>query len=79
MLSKVWIVVAHSDHDSGGGGQSIPWNVVLDVRAGYDGWGEGFVDGGEDPARDGWLGLSGSMPVLVVDACAVSILDVGKL
>lgn len=78
MLGKVWIIVAHGDHDSGVGGERVPWTVVLDVGAGYDCWGEGFVDGGEDAARDGGLGLSGSMPVLVVDTGAVSVPDEGE-
>lgn len=52
MLGKGRIIVAHSDHDSGADGESIPRAVVLDMRAGYGCRGEGFVDRWEDSARD---------------------------
>jgi len=76
MLGKVWVIVAHSNHDPGIDRQRIPWTDFLDVRAGYGYRGEGFVDCWEGPAWDRRFGSSGSMPVLVVHAGAVSVLDI---
>lgn len=75
MLGKVWIIVAHCNHDSGVDRQRVPGTNVLDVRTGHGRRGEGFVDCREDSAWDRWLGLSGSVPVLVIHADAVSVLD----
>jgi hypothetical protein len=75
MLGKVLIIVAHSNHDSGVDRQSAPRINVLDVRTSYGGRGEGFVDCWEDPTRDGQFGFSGSVPVLVIHAGAMSVLD----
>jgi hypothetical protein len=76
MLGKVRVIVAHCNHDSGVDRQCVPWTNVLGVRTDYGRWGEGFVDCREDSARDRWFWLSGSVPVLVVYAGAVSVLDV---
>jgi len=78
VLGKVGVIAAHSNHDSGAGRQRTLWTVVLDVSTGYGYWGEGFVDGWEDSTWDCRFGLSRSVPVLVVHAGAVSVLDVGE-
>lgn len=75
MLGKVWIVVGHCDYDSGVDRQCISRIVTLDIRAGYDCRGEGFVDCWKDSTWDCWLRFSGSVPVLVVHTGAVSVLD----
>ena len=74
MLSKVGVIVAHSNYDSGADRQRIPWTDVLDVRTGYGRRGEGSVDSWEESTWDRRFGFSRPVPVLVVHAGAVSIL-----
>ena len=76
MLGKVGIVVAHGNHDTGVDRQRVSWADVLGVRTGYGRRGEGFVDGWEDSAWDRWFWFSRPVPVLVVHAGAMSVLDV---
>lgn len=76
MLGKIWIIVAHSNHDSRVYRQRIPWADILDVRTGYGRRREGFVDCWEGSSWDCRFGFSGPVPVLVVNAGAVSVLDV---
>ena len=75
MLGKVWVIVAYCNYDSGVDRQCVPWATVLDVRTGYGRRGDGFVDCREGSAWDRRFGFSGSVPVLVVHAGAVSVLD----
>ena len=75
MLGKVWVIVAHCNHNSGVDRQRIPWTNVLDVRTDYGRRGEGFVDCREYSTWDRQFGFSGSVPVLVVHAGAVSVLE----
>ena len=76
MLSKVWVIVAHGNHDPRVERERTPWTGILDVRTGYGCRGEGFVDCWEDSSWDRLFGFSGSVPVLVVHAGTVSVLDV---
>ena len=48
----------------------------MGVRTGYGCRGEGFVDGWKDSAWDCRFWFPRSVPVLVVHAAAVSVLDV---
>jgi len=75
MLGKVWVIVAHCNHDSRVDRQCVPGTNVLDVRTGHGRRVEGFVDCREDPAWDCKFGFSGPVPVLVIHADAVSVLD----
>ena len=77
MLDEVRIVLAHGDHHSRVCRERVPWAEILDVGTGRDGGrrGEGFVDRWEDPAWDCEFGFFGSVPVLVVHASAVSVLE----
>lgn len=76
MLGKVWVIVAHCNHDPGVYRQRAPGTNVLDARTGHGRRGEGFVDCRKDSAWDGRFWFSGSVPVLVIHADAVSVLDV---
>jgi len=76
MLHEVRVIIAHGNHNSRINGQSIPWIGVLDVRTGYSRRGKGSVDCWQYPAWDCRLGFSRSVPVLVIHAGAVSVLDV---
>lgn len=76
MLSEVRIIVAHSDHDSGADRQRIPRACFLDVGTGYGRRGEGFIDCWKNSARHRCFGFPSPVPVLVIHACAVSVLDV---
>ena len=75
MLGEIWIIVAYSNDDPGVYRQRTPWILIMDVRTGHGYRREGFVDCWEYSAWDCRFWLSRSMPVLVVDAGAVSVLD----
>lgn len=77
VLDKVWIIVVHGDHNSGVERQRVQRTDVLDVGTGYGRRGEGFVDRREGTTWSCWFGLPGSVPILVVHAGAVSVLDTG--
>lgn len=75
MLGKVGIIVAHSNHESGVDRQRTPRTGILDVRTGYGCRRQGFIDCWKDSTRSCRFGFSRSVPVLVVHASAVSVLD----
>jgi len=75
VLGEIWVIVVHSNHDPGVNRQCTPWADILDVRTSYSCRGERFVDCREDSTWDCWFGFSRPVPVLVVHAGAVSVLD----